>query len=79
MFRVYDVLKTEVLFMARIILSIRDEQKAKRLLALLGDLDYVDTQVEDTEKKWEGYLPVFDSPVFVPGFTMFTREALHER
>lgn len=65
--------------MARIVLRIRDEQKAKRLFELLGDLDYVDAHVEDTEIIWEGYLPVFDHPVFIPGFTMYAREALYER
>ena len=65
--------------MSRIILSIRDEQKAQRLLAHLRDLDYVETQVESTEKIWKGDLPVFDNPISIPGFTMYSREELHER
>ena len=65
--------------MARIILNIHDEQKAKRLLALLGDLDYVDAQVETTEKVWKGHLPVFDNPIHVEGFKMYSREELYDR
>ncbi len=65
--------------MSRIILNIRDEQKAKYLLALLGDLDYVDAKLDDTEKIWKGYLPVFDKPLTKSGFTMYTREELNER
>jgi hypothetical protein len=40
----------EVQSMSRIILNIHDEQKAKHLLALLGDLDYVDAELDNTEK-----------------------------
>ena len=65
--------------MSRIILNIKDEQKARRLLAHLRDIDYVETQEESSEKIWKGDLPVFDSPISVPGFTMYTREELHER
>ena len=65
--------------MARIVLDIRDEQKAGLLLALLGDLDYVDVHEETNEKIWIGNLPVFESPVFIPGFKMFSREELYEQ
>ena len=65
--------------MARIILNIRDEQKAKRLLAHLGDLDYVDTMIEKDEKVWTGALPVFDNPLHVKDFKIYSREELHER
>ena len=65
--------------MSRIILSIKDEQKAKRLLAHLRDLDYVETQVESTEKIWKGDLPVFDNPIYVDDFKIYSREELHER
>ncbi|MCL1835824.1 MAG: hypothetical protein FWG48_06640 [Oscillospiraceae bacterium] len=64
---------------ARIIVDIQDEQKAERLFALLCDLDYVDAQVEGTEIIWGGHLPVFDDPVYIPGFTMFAREELYDR
>ena len=65
--------------MSRIILNIKDEQKATRLLALLGDLDYVDARADNNEKVWIGRLPVFDNPIHIPGFKMFTREEFHER
>ena len=65
--------------MSRIILTVKDEQKASRLLAHLRDLDYIEAQVEPNEKKWKGYLPVFDNPIFIPGFTMFSREELYDR
>ena len=64
--------------MSRIVVNIKDEQKAKRFFALLGDLDYVDAQVEDTEKIWNGDLPVFNNPVLLPGFTVFSREELYD-
>jgi len=61
---------------SRIVVNIKDERKAKRFFALLCDLDYVDAQVEDTEKVWNGNLPVFNNPVFLPEFTIFSREEL---
>ena len=68
-----------VLMMSKIILNIKDENKAKHLLALLSDLDYVEAEEESGEKIWKGTLPVFDDPVYIPGFTMFPREELYER
>lgn len=65
--------------MPRIILDVQDEQKAKLLLTLFNDLAYVDARAEDNEKIWTGHLPVFDNPIHIPGFKMFTREELHER
>ena len=65
--------------MTRIVLNVSDERKVDMLLSLLGDLDYVDVHAEITEKVWNGYLPVFDNPVYIPGFKMFSREELHER
>ena len=65
--------------MSRIVVNIQDEQKAKRFFALLGDLDYVDAQVEVIEKIWSGKLPVFDNPIAIPDFTMFSREELYEQ
>ena len=35
--------------MSRIILNIRDEQKAQRLFAFLSDLPYVDAKLEDAD------------------------------
>ena len=65
--------------MARIVLDIKDDQKVELLLSLFGDLDYVEAQEETAEKIWEGSLPVFEDPVFIPGFSMFSREELYER
>jgi hypothetical protein len=65
--------------MTQIVINVQDEQKAKRLFALLNDLDYVEARVETSEKLWEGNLPVFNDPVFIPGFKMFTREELYDR
>jgi hypothetical protein len=65
--------------MVRIILNVHDEQKAKRLLAFLGDLDYVDVAAETNEKVWKGNLPVFDDPISVGDFKTYTRDELHER
>ena len=56
--------------MSRIVLNIRDEQKAKRLLAHLMDLDYVETQVEASgvsEKSTKGALPVQNTPKTLRG------------
>jgi len=64
--------------MTRIVLNVSDEQKANILLSLFSDLDYVEARAETAEKVWEGYLPVFDNPVFIPGFKMFSREDLYE-
>lgn len=65
--------------MKRIVLSIQDDQKAETLLALLHDLSYVEARVEDVEKVWKGDLTVFDNPINIPDFKMYTREELHER
>ena len=35
--------------MTKIVLNVQDEQKAMRLLALFGDLEYVNAQVEKSE------------------------------
>lgn len=64
--------------MTRIVLNVQDEQKANLLLTLFRDLAYVEAQAEITEKVWKGDLPVFVNPVFIPDFTMFSRDELYE-
>jgi len=68
----------EVHIMTRIVLDVQSEQKANLLLSLFRDLDYVDAQTEKIEKVWEGNLPALTNPVFIPDFTMFSREELYD-
>jgi hypothetical protein len=63
----------------RVILNIHDEKKAEALLVLLRDLSYIDTQVDDNLKKWPGKLPVFNNPIYVEDFKIYSREELHAR
>ena len=65
--------------MARIVLNVKDEHKVELLLSLFSDLDYIDAETVTIEKVWTGDLPVLANPVFIPGFTMFSREELNER
>ena len=65
--------------MTRIVLNVKDERKASILLSLFNDLDYVDAHAETFEKVWEGDLPVFNNPVNIPGFKMYSREELYEQ
>ena len=65
--------------MTRIVLNVKDEQKANLLLSLFHDLEYVDAKAETTEKIWLGDLPVLENPISVPDFMMYTREQLYER
>ena len=60
--------------MTRIVLDVQNEQKANLLLSLFHDLDYVIAHTEKIEKVWEGNLPTLANPVFIPGFTVFSRE-----
>ena len=62
--------------MTRIVLDVINENKVDLLLSLFRDLDYVDAQTEKADKIWKGDLPVLENPVFIPGFTMFSREEL---
>ena len=62
-----------------IVLNIYDEKKAEALLTLLQDLSYVDAQTSDGLKKWPGKLSVFDNPIYVDDFKIYSREELHER
>ena len=65
--------------MARIVLNIEDEKKAELLLTLLSDLSYVDAQSDTDEIVWGGYLPVFDNPIHLQDFRMYSREELYDR
>jgi hypothetical protein len=65
--------------MKRIVLDVRDEQKAEALLVLLRDLTYVDTQVDDGAKVWDGRLSVLDNPIHVEDYRVYSRDELHER
>ena len=65
--------------MRRVILDIHDDIKAESLLVLLRDLTYVDAQEDDGLKKWKGNLSVFENPIYVQDFKMYSREELHER
>ena len=65
--------------MTRIVLNVKDEQKANLLLSLFSDLDYVDAELDSGLKQWKGNLSVFDNPIHVPDFKMYSREELHER
>lgn len=65
--------------MTKIVLNVKDEQKANLLLSLFRDLEYVEAKAEATEKVWLGDLPVFENPISVPNFKMYTREELYER
>ena len=64
--------------MTRIVLDVQNEQKANLLLSLFHDLEYVDAQTERIEIVWEGNLPALVNPVFIPDFTMFSREELYD-
>ena len=72
-------MESEVHIMRRLVLDVLDDRKAEALLTLIHDLDYVKAREDSHEKIWTGYLPVFDNPVHVEDFKMFTREELHER
>ena len=65
--------------MTKVVLNIRDDKKAESLLNLLRELPFVDTQVEESPKVWDGHLPMLDSPVSDPNFKFFSREELYER
>ncbi|MCL1807780.1 MAG: hypothetical protein FWG31_08770 [Oscillospiraceae bacterium] len=65
--------------MTKVVLNIRDDKKAESLLSLLRELPFVDTQIEETLKVWDGCLPMLDSPVSDPDFKFFSREELYER
>ena len=65
--------------MTKLVLNIRDDKKAESLITLLRELPFVDTQVEETPKVWDGRLPMLDSPVADPDFKFFSREELYER
>ena len=53
--------------MPKIILNIKDEQKAKRLLAHLRDIDYVETLVESSEMAQIETQPVQNKPKTLRG------------
>ena len=65
--------------MKKVVLSIYDDKKAESLLELLQDLTYVDAQIDGGLKKWPGNLSVFDNPIHVEDFKIYSREELHER
>jgi len=62
-------------------------EKARRDAAYLPRVDQSFMQAPESrigqavagEKIWRGDLPVLDNPVYLPGFTMFTKEELNER
>ena len=65
--------------MTKIVLKVKDEQKAKSLVVLLRDLDYVDLETDEDLKVWDCDLPAIDNPVFVRDFRIYSRDELHER
>jgi hypothetical protein len=66
--------------MARIVLNVLDDEKAESLIVLLRGLSYIDVQVEDNMKIWNGSdLRALDNPVSVSDFKIYSREELHER
>ena len=71
--------QTEEDAVRRVVLDIYDEKKAEALLTLLQDLSYVDAQTDSGLKKWPGNLSVFDNPIYVEDFRIYSREELHER
>lgn len=65
--------------MTRIVLNVSDDRKAESLMVLLRDLSYVDLQVDDGLKVWNGNLSAIENPVHVGAFKIYSREELHER
>lgn len=65
--------------MTRIVLDVLDDQKAEPLMLLLRDLSYVNIQMDDRLKVWDGSLRAIDNPITVGDFRMYSREELHER
>ncbi|MCL2055329.1 MAG: hypothetical protein FWG90_12990 [Oscillospiraceae bacterium] len=63
-------------------ISIADETKATRLLALLSDLSYVIVTEQDQnqgKEQSEKRFSLMNNPLSVENFRLFSREELHER
>ena len=65
--------------MTRIVLNVLDDHKVEPLRVLLRDLSYVEIQVDESLKVWNGGLKAMDNPISVGNFRTYSREELHER
>ena len=65
--------------MSRIMIDIKDETKVEIFLTLINDLPYVDARIDHAPKKWKGNLSALNTPINIQGFSVFTRNELHER
>ena len=71
--------------MTQYIISVKDDSKAKNLLALLSDLAYIDISKRDMQTEYQTVIAdrrlpsEIITPLRVESFKIFSREELNER
>ena len=66
------------LVLTKIVLDVLDDHKVEPLGVLLRDLSYVEVQVDESLKIWNGGLKAIENPISVGNFRTYSREELHE-